>query len=268
MTFACGPLNPLNIGRFLLLPGRKVYGLAIDVSITVDVARRMAEIAAKAAATLWFVQYSMPKNRDESAKILAFLDFTESKVQPKELIEQLKKLDAVRSVEIIKPKKSGLIADTHFFPLVIENERVVIFRRTVYEGLMAGIRKQFGSAGEAFLFYAGFNIGIQVYDNYVKLAGTENVEALAETIATITKTMGWCIVEKYEIEVKRKTARISVYHSFECEQGKKSGKSYSQFIRGILAGLFTRLFKQEVSVEETMCIAKGDPYCEFKIQPK
>ncbi|HDI12443.1 MAG TPA: hypothetical protein ENF63_02490 [Candidatus Bathyarchaeota archaeon] len=38
-----------------------------------------------------------------------------------------------------------------------------------------------------------------------------------------------------------------------------------QFYRGAIAGVFTWFFENEVKVEETKCIAKGDPYYEFYI---
>jgi predicted hydrocarbon binding protein len=41
--------------------------------------------------------------------------------------------------------------------------------------------------------------------------------------------------------------------------------SVKKFYRGAIAGLFTRFFGRDVKVQETECIAKGDPYYKFTI---
>ncbi|NHV99285.1 MAG: hypothetical protein HA496_06470 [Thaumarchaeota archaeon] len=44
-----------------------------------------------------------------------------------------------------------------------------------------------------------------------------------------------------------------------------SEESYGHFSRGRAAGFFTRLLDRDVKTVETMCIAKGDSWCEFTI---
>ena len=62
-------------------------------------------------------------------------------------------------------------------------------------------------------------------------------------------------------------ASIKIYDSFECEN-VKSDKPVSHFLRGILGGILFTIFRKEVTVYETKCIAKGDPYCEFEVKSK
>jgi predicted hydrocarbon binding protein len=49
---------------------------------------------------------------------------------------------------------------------------------------------------------------------------------------------------------------------------KGSSEPQSHYIRGVLDGFFSSLFKVEMEAKETKCIAKGDPYCEFEIKEK
>ena len=62
---------------------------------------------------------------------------------------------------------------------------------------------------------------------------------------------------------------LKVYNLFESitVKGKKK-KPNCRFIRGYLNGIYSRYFNKEVEVIETMCIAKGDPYCRFIVRPK
>ncbi len=259
--------HPLNIGRFLIFnENQTICGLVIEARIERGVVRRLSEILGKFGIIVHFVQFSMTEAEASTVKALAFLDFSNSQVSPEELLERVKKQEAVLSVELIRPKKKGFISDTYFFPLVIANERVVVFRKSVYEALLNGIRKQFGTAGEAMLYYAGFNIGQQVYDEYVQIARSEEVEDLAEVSKAINMTLGWGVADIVKVDKEMQVAIVRMYENFECELGRSSGKPYSHFYRGAIAGFFTKFFRKEAEVQETKCIAKGDPYCEFHIK--
>ncbi len=61
---------------------------------------------------------------------------------------------------------------------------------------------------------------------------------------------------------------MRVYDCFECELGIGARKPFSNFIRGILAALIAQLFNGRMEAKELKCVAKGDPYCEFKITPE
>jgi bacteriochlorophyll 4-vinyl reductase len=37
------------------------------------------------------------------------------------------------------------------------------------------------------------------------------------------------------------------------------------YLEGYFETLFSEIYGQKVKVEETLCSAKGDPYCEFRI---
>lgn len=259
--------NPLDIGRvFIADKNEKIYCLIIETLIRRGVLHRLSETAEKLGITVLYIHVSMPKSKSAIAKTIAFLDFTDSKVQPEKALELVKRKKFVKYAEIIKPSISGMIADTHFFPLVIGDERAVIFRNSILEALFNGVRREFGTAGEAMLYYEGFNVGSQAYETYVRLVGEENFDKLIEAAKVVNMTLGWGIIEVNEINRKRGTALLKIYQNFECAHGKNSGKAYSQFYRGAIAGFFTKLFGKKVQVEETRCIAKGDPYCEFHVK--
>ena len=75
------------------------------------------------------------------------------------------------------------------------------------------------------------------------------------------------IAEDLSASVNYERAIVKVWNNIECSLGKKKNvkKPFSHWLRGLLAGFGTRFFGKKVSVIETKCIAKGDPYCEFVI---
>lgn len=259
--------SPLDIGRFLLLPERKVYCFVIKSALKSDTLLKLVKTAKEMNILVLFSQFSMPRSISEGSIITAFLDFTDALCTSKEFANALRRLDVIKKVSFRKPTKSGFVADTFSFPLKIGHERVVIFREPVYESFLVGIRERLSSAGEMFLYYMGFDIGARISKEYKRLASSEDVETLCEVAKALVLNLGWAILEVLEIDLTRKTAKIRLYDNFECKLAKRNGKAYSQFFRGAIAGIFTEFFEEEVSVEEVKCIAKGDSFCEFHIEP-
>ncbi|MEM3465870.1 MAG: V4R domain-containing protein [Candidatus Jordarchaeales archaeon] len=262
-----GELNPLDLGRLTVLDrGQKWCGVVLETAFGKDVVRRLGEIAENLGIVIRFIQVSMVKAQEPSARAVAFLDFSNAIVTPKEALELVSKQEFVKKARIIYPSRTGVLSDDYFFPLVLGRERIVVFRRRTYESLFKGIRERFGTAGEVMLYYVGFNIGYQTYSDYADIVGSEKTEAIVELAKTFLRTMGWGIVDIVEMDLERGIAQVRVYESFECEIGRGSEAAYGHFSRGLVAGFFTRLFDREVKAVETMCIAKGDPFCEFTIR--
>ncbi|MGQ9507456.1 MAG: hypothetical protein ACUVTB_06340 [Candidatus Bathycorpusculaceae bacterium] len=186
------------------------------------------------------IQISMPKPSDETAKAIVFIDFSLSKLSPEEAEKILKNQKFVKSVMSLTPVANRFVGDSYHFPLTIMDERALIFRKEIYEGIFKGVRSQFGTAGEAFLYYIGFEIGKRTYLSYSKLSGTEDFETLIATAKAVNLTLGWSILKEAKINQKTKTATITLLENFECDLSRGHGKAYSQFYR-------------------------GDPYCQFEV---
>ncbi|MEM3673661.1 MAG: V4R domain-containing protein [Candidatus Bathyarchaeia archaeon] len=261
-----GIFKPLNICRIMVCGGnRRIYGVAIESTIGNGALRKLSELAENLDITIRYIQCSMESVDKPTVTAIAFLDFSQSKTSPEKAMKILKSQKYVKKAQLINPSNK-IIYDSCFFPITLEGERVIIFRKSVYEALLDGIRKKFGSAGEAMLYYQGFSIGFEIYDEYVKIAKSERLEDLIEVAKAVNMTLGWGIVDKVKVDVKKGIAKFRIYDNFECELGENNGRPYSQFYRGAIAGIFTRFFGKDVEVTETRCIAKGDPYCEFVVK--
>jgi len=259
-------LKPLNLGRIMIFDkNRKIYGIALECNVEKGVLSKLSEISDKIGAITRFIQVSMAGASEPSVKAIALLDLSDSNTAPEEALELVRKNEFIKEARLIKPMANRFIFDDYFFPLVFGDERAVIFRKEVYKALFTGLREKFGSAGEAMLYYQGFNVGYALYGNHMSIACKET-ECLIELAKAFCRTLGWAIIDHEKIDMKKGRAKIQVYQNFECEVGKGSEKPYSQFFRGVIAGWFQRFFGKPVEIKETKCIAKGDAYCEFLIR--
>jgi predicted hydrocarbon binding protein len=86
--------------------------------------------------------------------------------------------------------------------------------------------------------------------------------------ATIFTSIGWGSMQIEEFTLNPPYALITVYNNFECETASASKKPYSQLTRGVIAGYLSHLLGLEMVLNETECIAKGDPYCRFECKPR
>jgi predicted hydrocarbon binding protein len=258
-------LNSFDVGRIIVTEGRKIYGFAIEASYERGVLRQLSDLVDKYKVMVLCIQISMPKPTDKTAKAVIFIDFLNSQISPEEAEKILKNQKFVKSVKLLNPVADRFVGDTHHFPLIIMDKRAIIFRKEIYEGIFKGVRSQFGTAGEAFLYYLGFEVGERAYLSYSGLSGTEEFETLAATARAVNLTMGWGIIKEAKINEKAKTATVTLLENFECDLARGYGKPYSQFYRGAIAGMFTQYFKEKMKAEEVKCIAKGDPYCQFEV---
>jgi predicted hydrocarbon binding protein len=261
------PLHSLNIGRFMILLNRKVYCIAMKGPLTQDIPRKIIEFIEKDNVAILSGVFSLDESNPRIANILAFMDFTNSSAKPEEIVQQLRQMGFLKHVHIFAPTHSGFVCDNFFYPLTVGNERAIIFRKPLYEALFSGIRKEFGSAGEVFLYYMGLESGSKVFEDYKKTIGSVNPRTLIDIALAFTFNMGWGVPKLQEQNLRKKTVRIRIYDNFECASGKGAGKPYNHFLRGVAAGLFVHFFKTAATVEETKCIAQGDAFCEFLIRP-
>lgn len=261
------PFNSLNIGRFMIMPKRKVYCIAMKVPFMKDLLRKMTELAKRDNVVILSGIFSLDDSNPNIVNALTFMEFTNSSVKPEEIVAHLRQMISFKNVQIFAPTPSGFVYDKFFFPLKVGDERAIIFRKPLYEALFSGIRKEFGSAGEVFLYYMGLESGSRVFENYKGISGSTDPRTMTDIACAFAFNMGWGIFKVQELDLKKKTIRMRIYGNFECTAGEGAGKPYSHFLRGVAAGLYLNFFKVAGSVEETKCIAQGDPFCEFLIRP-
>ena len=128
-------------------------------------------------------------------------------------------------VEIMEPILSDVVVDTKHYPLQLPGERAVIFREAVLRGWFVGVRRRFGTGGEAFLYYEGFESGQEIMETYLKI-GVKR-EHLWSMFAAAFIAIGGA--RRVECEVVNDRIVLRVWDNIECSLAKGHGKAFSQF---------------------------------------
>jgi len=259
-----------DVGRFLVFPCRKLYGVLVEAENMPGVLSELSAVPAKHNVNIIYVAFSASSSTKKAAKGLAFLDLTNSDVSPEELADEVEKIKSVKGVKIIYPATEGFIADSFSNHLSVSGDRAIIIRLQGYKGMLKDIREHFGTAGEAFLYYMGFNSGVEFGKSHREIGKRVGLTDPAKVFLLISASLFNCVgfgkIEILKLTVRPPRARIRVYNSFECELGIGKGEPFSHLIRGVISGVLTELLDAEMQATETKCIAKGDPYCEFSVK--
>ncbi|MDW8040129.1 MAG: hypothetical protein RMJ03_01730 [Nitrososphaerota archaeon] len=167
----------------------------------------------------------MQYNVDDNGEIvgLGFVDLTCADISIDELSEKIQSIEGIKKVQILHPTVEGFVADYLSSELVLAGDRTIIMRRPGYEGLIVGIKTQFGAAGETFLYHTGYEAGIRHGRSHQEFAGKlgikDPVQILRKISTPLYASMGLGILEVVEANMKPPRAVIRIYKSFECELG-------------------------------------------------
>jgi len=251
-------VHPLDIVRAVYLPGRKIYGFIISM-------RNVPGALAKTSKVFWKnginILYCIGVSKEEISDNLLICDFTFSRVVPKEILQQIREVEDVIEVTIIEPIMPGFVIDYVHFPILLAGKRCLIIRQELMREIMNGVREEWGSAGNVFLYHMGKRAGALLWKTHSHF--TERTEETIRILEAIMKSTGLGEF-KFEMNANGSLFKVIVKYSFECENQKQETENgQSQFIRGLIAGIIGELLGKNVEVKETKCIARGDPYCEF-----
>ena len=108
-------------------------------------------------------------------------------------------------------------------------------------------------------------------DNFMpkfKELGIEESKRL-EFVKAFFIASGWGFIQIINLEKETKKAIVTVDNSpFASSLQGKSKIAVDSIIRGVLSGLFSNLFEDDVDCVEVECVALGSKNCKFIIKPK
>lgn len=180
------------------------------------------------------------------------------------ITEYLKASIYVSDIQV-RESKNGFLADSQNFPLTWASGDRAIMLRTSMSKVIFDVVRAIPGIGEEVLYRMGYESGKSTWQELVARLKPGTKEALAEDL-TIYAAVGWGRPEVLELDPATRRAKLAFAEGFECE-GATTGKPFSHFTRGHLAGAFTAYFKSDVKCVETRCISAGFKYCEFQISP-
>lgn len=194
-------------------------------------------------------------------------DFTNSKAPPKVVLKEIEKLDIVLSCEYGTRRIGRMLFPPFFVELNLLDRGVIIQRKVWLHEVNRIILEEFGSGAEALFFHIGFRAGYRIVDYWSKASGLKG-EDLVTLVLEVVKGLNWISDYEVELNLKKTKGVLRVWDLMDCLPFRdRENKPTSHYFRGIISGYISRVLGRRIVVLETKCIAKGDPYCEFKISP-
>ncbi|RLG49955.1 MAG: hypothetical protein DRO00_09390 [Thermoproteota archaeon] len=142
--------------------------------------------------------------------------------------------------------------------------RVIIISARFFVSIQRGIEDFFGEQAPAILYDSGIRAGSEAAKILIREWGSKDMDFLKQWSEFYSsKGIGWFKVKEINVDSDRQRGYIRIEQSFIVEEYGPSDRPVCDFMAGYIAGVLSEAFGASFSCEETKCIAKGDPYCEF-----
>jgi len=255
-------LKTLDIGCIVRLPKGLPIGILVVFKVGVSNMKVFENVLRLVIESgLPVVRYlSLLSDLREYSYNYIVVDAAGREERVKILVENIKKIEYVKKVEVYHPLKDGMLTASPFDILAVSGIRSMVWVKPTFRAFIKTFQEVIGSGGAAIIYNIGLIMGKGAFQYHMKIAGGDKREALSVN-RDFFKACGLGDIEYKVINLDK--AVIRVYNSFECEVFKNLGRTASHFIRGIIAGWLSAFWEKDVEINETKCIAKGDPYCEF-----
>jgi predicted hydrocarbon binding protein len=154
-------------------------------------------------------------------------------------------------------EESGAISFKGVRYLLIRPETLVEFQKALEERL--------GEEAQEILCRDGFAGGHLSTKKYKETFGYKDDE-IVQFMMTMGRQIGWghFKLEEFNLEAKRLIVTV-ISSPFAVAYGK-STRPVCHFTRGVMGGMGQALFGEDVTADESHCLAKGDDFCCFLIE--
>ena len=247
-------------------PEEKLYEICIFLKDIPEALAKTAKVLANVNAK---IKTGTIFNLPEYPGILFWSTFVDvSKVEKgvKSLVEKLRRLDVVEDVRFEEPKP--LPFEVLHFPILHATTRAIVWPIGQFWAIWNAIEGILKPSGASVLHYdTGKAVGKRIATTLKKVFGVEGMD-LVQAIIQAVQATGWGILEAQDIDFKRGKGTIIIRECFEALAWRKKPYNTCHWARGYIAGASSVTFGQPVKVVEVKCLAAGDEYCQFKIQPE
>ena len=262
---------PLVLGNLFYTGDRRVFGFFVKARNVPGVLAGIAGAFAELRVNILSIYFNPVPSEGEVGTGFIVGDFTGLSLDPEVLRSRLEKVRGVVEVRVVQPQHRGVLLDPYHFPIVgLGGERYILTGETGMKGNVEELRRRLGpSASSSFLYYQGVARGKYVYE-LLRSLGAESPAEYLNLLLLHAHQRGRYrgrIVEYSYRGGSRDRIVVRVEDNWECMTAKQLGirGPSSHLERGVIAGVLHEATGRTVRVVETKCIARGDPYCEFKI---
>jgi len=141
----------------------------------------------------------------------------------------------------------------------------ILLRVEALQGMFEEVNKVLGTGSSLVWYTAGKGAGRSMAKVFqTRLKEGESLAAFFDKFAQSYARWGWGRIEKTFLREKTGEFIIRIYDN-AFARGQHSQTPSCYFVKGFIEGLMETLTGKHATSEETKCMAKGDPYCEFQI---
>lgn len=145
--------------------------------------------------------------------------------------------------------------------------RVVTLRAGTFVDLQKSIEALLGDEASALFYEAGIRAGrgsARVQLQVWKEKGINFLRKWSEFYSS--SGCRWFKIEDMNIDFENGNTFLRIKQSFIAEIYGEAKKSVCHFLCGFFIGVLEEVFGKKLTCEESKCIVKGDPYCEFRFE--
>lgn len=201
---------------------------------------------------------------DSLAIYNAFVVFNNPRVSLIQLVERLEESSFVVKVQAHEGRE-GVIVDGISFPVNWQGRRTVILSQPATTRMFEAIRFNLGSGGEVVLYQQGSSYGKELAEFFVSRLGNDYLKRNFDYTLGVLAATGWGVPELVGSKDGFPNVTVSLLSCLECD-GVKAARPACSFMRGFLSGVSSAIAGHMVHCEESRCIARGDPSCEFQLR--
>lgn len=157
--------------------------------------------------------------------------------------------------------------------LILAKLPMILTPRMFFVNIQKKVEELSGiDTGHSVYYQAAFESAYRYMENSKRVYGIAGRDLLQQYLDSLSGR-GWGKFEILHVAEEKGEGRVRLDHSAIAEEFGTVGRSVCHAFAGALAGSIQFLANEhrretEVRGTEPLCMAKGDPYCEFVVEPE
>ncbi len=244
-----------------------IYSLVMKVRNRVGLLRDLGEYLTSINANI--VKIVIPEPATLSAKEVPLVVVVEVKrdADINDLVNRLKHIEGI--IEIKARQPIGKLLFPRLFPLKVDGQRALIIPQKAFHMLLEA-RDKYGLMMQTLFNQIAREIGKGIYNMLISFYGEpardQDYDLLSKVFLLSLESLGFGQVEIVYNNAKEGEVIFRLRDSIECSKYVGTRRPSGIFTAALAEGFYKELWApHRVIVQETKCIAKGDPYCEFSV---
>lgn len=248
-------------------PNMRVYSLIMRVDNRVGMLKDISEYLVSRNVNIVKIIVPEPATTDKKEVPLVMVIEVNKDANPKDIIDNVKKIRGVKSIDLREPVGSLLFP--RLFPIMINGERALIIPKKAFD-LMMEARDKYGIAWIAVFNQIAREMGSGIYKLLTSFYGEpssgEDYDRLSRVFIYTLESLGFGHVEIVYNNAKEGEVIFRLYDNIECSRYKSPAEKKGDFVGSFIEGFYLELWApRRVKLSETKCMARGDNYCEFSV---